>query len=127
MPLEKINIVKNDSLDNISELRFLYLDYLIEPQEMYLELLIRQSNVYTIIYGKAPIGYFLINSEGLLLEFFITEKFQNLSESVLGRIIKEYSIKSALCKSFDSILLSSALTFQKVFQQLVLIAVNVIL
>lgn len=113
MLIKKLKIGEENSLRDIDKLRYLYIQSLIEPQEMYLEILISKSKIFSLFYEEGVIGYFLTDGKDTLLEFFVIEKYSNFSDLILNEILKKYSIKDALCKSFDHQLLSPALTFQK--------------
>ncbi|MRS01998.1 N-acetyltransferase [bacterium] len=101
------------SLDEIANLRNQYLDELIEPQELFLELSVVNANIYLIHLNGEQIGYFLTNDETVLLEYFITQKFVFLADSILIRIVNDFSITTAVCKSFDHLLLSCCVGIQK--------------
>ncbi len=104
------------SLDDISELRNQYLDGLIEPQELYLELMIRSSQVIVIIHHQEQIGYFIIGDNKVMLEFFINQNNVFLADEIFKRILQEFSIEKALCKSYDHLLLSCCAGMQKKMQ-----------
>ena len=101
------------ALAEIGDLRNQYLDGLLEAQELYLELMIRRSRVYVIQSQDQQIGYFLLGDDGTLLEYYVTPANITLADSLLGILIGKYSIRKALCKSFDHTLLSCCAGFQK--------------
>lgn len=104
--IDEIKFIKQDSAENLKSLRDLYLDSLCEPQEMFLELQVRDSNAILIQIDEKTIGYFLYDNNEMLLEFFVVDEFFSENEKVFEKILKTYSMKSALCKSFDQNLLS---------------------
>lgn len=101
------------SLDEISNLRNQYLNELIEPQELYLELMVRKSKAYIISLNDEIIGYFLISDDAVLLEYFIVQKSVDLADAIFNLILQRFSIRTALCKSFDHMLLSCCMSLQK--------------
>jgi GNAT superfamily N-acetyltransferase len=103
---KQIRYEKCTSLEEVSDLRNQYLDHLIEPQELYLELMVSSADVYEIILNKVQIGYFFLDEEGILLEYFIIQQQLHLAEEIFKKIIAEFSIHKAFCKSFDHMLLS---------------------
>ncbi|MBN1779975.1 GNAT family N-acetyltransferase [bacterium] len=100
-------------LNDIVGLRNRYLDYLAESQELYLELMVRRSSVFIVRDSGRCVGYFILGNDSVLLEYYITPEHIHTAETVLGLIIRQFSIRSALCKSFDHMLLSCCSGFQK--------------
>lgn len=103
---KQIRFEKCLSHEDISDLRNQYLDGLIEPQELYLELMVHNAEIVVVFLGIKRIGYFIIGSECNLLEYFIIRQYIHLVEEILKTIIQEFSLRRALCKSFDHLLLS---------------------
>jgi len=67
---------------------------------------------YLIKSDKMEIGYF-IHSEGILLEFFLIDNYLPDCSIVFKKIISDFKLKGAYCKSFDSLLLKACLHAQK--------------
>ena len=97
---------QQDSIKAIDDLRKRYLDGLIEPQELYLEFKIREANVFVIQSCNQRIGYFLLGEDADLLEYFVNHEFLHEADTILERVIRKFSVRKALCKSFDHTLLS---------------------
>lgn len=111
--MDKIIFQEVDSLNCLSGLRNHYLDNLIEPQELYLELKIKSSKFYIIKSGDIQIGYFLLDSDNTLWEYYIIHDYINNNDDILGKAIEKFSISKALCKSFDHDYLSCCVKYQK--------------
>jgi len=101
------------TLNEINDLRNQYLDNLLEAQELYLELLIRKAKIFVIKAYDKSIGYFLLGDEATLLEYYVDRENIDQVDAILSEIIKEFSVKTALCKSFDLTLLSCCVGIQK--------------
>ncbi|RPI06040.1 MAG: N-acetyltransferase [Ignavibacteriae bacterium] len=101
------------SLNAISDLRNQYLNKLLEAQELYLELFIRNSKVFVIKSQGRQIGYYLLGTDATLLEYFVISEYIDHSDEILGEILGRFSIRKALCKSFDHTFLSCCIGFQK--------------
>ena len=102
-----------DSLQDIADLRTQYLDSLPEAQEYYLELLVQKGKPFLISTGSHQIGYFIIRQDATLLEYFLLPEYQTQADTVLEQIIHKYELKSALCKTFNHLLLSCCVQCQK--------------
>lgn len=88
--------------------------------ESFLEEYILQARVYAIYMGHKHEGYFaiyddLFEIEGLrvLTQFVLSKNALKEARNILGKIIKEFNIVSALVYSDDKILLSYAMDFHK--------------
>ena len=110
---KRIKFTKVDSLKNIADLRTQYLDSLPEAQEYYLELLMKNSRTFLISANGHRIGYFIIGDHANLLEYFLLPEVQTRADTILEQIIHKFALKSALCKTFDPLLLSCCVQYQK--------------
>ncbi len=90
-----------------------YLDGLPFAQEYYLELLLQNANLTEIRLDNKPAGYFYLSPESCLLEYFIMPEWIQKTDLIFGTILKEFKVKSALCKTFDTPLLSSCFSHYK--------------
>jgi RimJ/RimL family protein N-acetyltransferase len=97
----------------IHPLRLKYLDELPHAQEYYLELQIQKAHFCLIKFQKETAGYFVLSEEGSLLEYYVLPEWINQVDTIFGEIIRKYSVRKALCKSFDAFLLSCCYGFQK--------------
>ena len=90
--------------NKLSKIRNQYLDSLYEPQELFLELMISQAEKYLIKKDDFDIGYFIYD-EGYLLEFFLIDNYLPECWNVFKKVMTNYKLEGAYCKSFDSVLL----------------------
>lgn len=109
----QVNFTAVDSLEEIADLRDQYLNQLLKAQEYYLELLVQKGKAYRINTGSRPIGYFILSQNATLLEYFLLPEYQTRADVLLQQIIRKYAVKSALCKTFDHLLLSCCVQYQK--------------
>lgn len=116
----KINITEEtiqftETIDSgtIRLFREKYLDSLPLAQEYYLEIQIKTSAFYLVNVGDMAAGYFILSPENVLLEYFLLPGWDDRMDEILGRIQREFSVRKALCKSFDSAMLSCCYGFQK--------------
>jgi GNAT superfamily N-acetyltransferase len=110
---ESLQFTAVESPQSIADLRTQYLDSLPEAQEYYLELLMQNSRIFLISTGTHPFGYFILGDHANLLEYFLIPDYQTQADTFLEQIIQKYALKSALCKTFDHLLLSCCVQFQK--------------
>ena len=111
--MEYISYQKKKTLSDIKNLRDQYLDGLIEPQELFLELFCRKAYIYEIMRNGVPIGYFFSGKDNTLYEYHLNDAFIHRTDDVLHQILSEFSVRKALCKSFDHHLMSCCLGLQK--------------
>jgi GNAT superfamily N-acetyltransferase len=97
----------------IQTIREKYLNELLHAQEYYLELLIQQAQFFLIKYETKPAGYFSLSKDGCLLEYYVFPEWINQADIIFGEIIRKFQVKKALCKSFDTVMLSSCYTYHK--------------
>lgn len=103
-----MNIIKTD-LERIKNYRTAYLNSLPEFQELYIELMIERADPYFLRVESHEVGYTIINSEGVLIEFFVKKEYYPQSREYLNQITEELSVSEIYCKSFDFLLLSNCL------------------
>ncbi len=97
---------EQNTLNAIKDLRNRYLDGLIEAQELYLEFKVIKAGVFVILSENQRIGYFLLGEDADLLEYFVIQEFLHQADTILEIVIQKFSVRKALCKSFDHTLLS---------------------
>lgn len=85
----------------IKNLREKYFDELPEIQEYYVEQLIKSSGVYNILNNNKGIGYIIFHTDGILLEYYLTDEFSILYPEIFNQALSYFGIKKVLCKSFD--------------------------
>ena len=103
-----MEIVKT-SFDKIKKYRTEYLNSLPEFQECFLEIMIEKSNFYLLQTDSVNIGYVITNNDGVLIEFYVANKYVSVSNDFFRQILKELSITEIYCKSFDFLLLNNCL------------------
>lgn len=97
------------SIDNIKKYRADYLNSLSDFQELFIELMISSSDYYIFQSENDEIGYAISNNDGVLIEFYVLDKYIPVSNEIFGQVLKDLSITDIYCKSFDSLLLSNCL------------------
>ncbi|GAP20267.1 GNAT family N-acetyltransferase [Leptolinea tardivitalis] len=102
-----------DNPRSLLDLRNLYLNGLPHSQDYFVELQVKQARWYLIKSGSTRTGYFILSNDGCLLEYFMLPEWANQEDVLLGNLIEKYSIRKALCKSYDAFLLSSCYQYQK--------------
>jgi len=103
-----MKIIKT-SIEKIKKYRTDYLKSLPEFQELFIELMICNSDYYIFQSGNNEIGYAIRNNDGVLIEFYVLDKYIPESNEIFGKVLKDLSITDVYCKSFDSLLLSNCL------------------
>ena len=109
----KISFEKSD-IKKITIFREDYLASIEEGQEYYLELLISYSDFFEVVFEEKTIGYFSYNPEDkTLFELYIIPEFIGRYEEVFQFILFEFTVDTALCKSFDHHLLAVCMQAHK--------------
>lgn len=111
--METVRCIKTTDKAVIEQLRIRYINHLLLAQEYYLEILINASSFYEIHVDSRLAGYFVLSSNNILLEYSVLPEWVNRMDEFFGYILKEFKIKKALCKTFDTELLFCCLAFQK--------------
>ena len=101
-----MKIIKTE-IEKVLKFRSAYFVSLPEFQELFLEILVRESLFFSINAHNADIGYAIISKDGVLLEFYIDNKYMNESLVCFNKIIDDLDVKEIYCKSFDSLLLNN--------------------
>jgi len=110
---ETVQFIEISDPDTINTFREKYLESLPWAQEYYLEIQIKSAIFHLVHIGDAAAGYFILSPENVLLEYFLLPEWEYRLDEILGRILREFSVRKALCKSFDSALLSCCYGFHK--------------
>jgi len=100
------------SLEDLRDLRNDYLDRLLAAQEALLEVLVQQAQCFTILAKGQVAGYFISHEREGLLEFHLRPEFQAYAHLLFRRFVAEQSVRGALIKSFDHLLLACAMDIQ---------------
>jgi predicted acetyltransferase len=101
--------IKKADLIEIDALRNDYLKSLPEFQELFLEIMMDHSQFYTLVKNDETIGYAIKNSEDVLIEFYLKDRYIPGSSEYFKKVIDELSVKKVFCKSFDYLLLNCCL------------------
>jgi RimJ/RimL family protein N-acetyltransferase len=101
--------IVSSTIDNIKNWRNDYLSSLPEFQELFIEIMIKDSNCYLLQIDGNQIGYSILNSDGVLIEFFVMGKYVPSSYLFFSQLLNDLSVTEIYCKSFDSLLLSNCL------------------
>lgn len=96
-------------------LRLKYLESLPVFQELYMEMLACGSAFYEITLSGSTAGYVAINNK-ILVEFYLDEKYIPSGTETFAAVLKELSVTSVYCKSFDFLLLSLCTLHVKKFE-----------
>lgn len=67
---------------------------------------------WSIQHDGSCIGYFVLNEENTLLQFYVEETFHSHSGSILDRIISQHNVKKAVASTIDPSFLSLCLDRQ---------------
>jgi RimJ/RimL family protein N-acetyltransferase len=101
--------ISTSDFKEIETLRKDYLTSLPEFQELYLELMVPDATKYQVKDHEEIIGYAIITSEKILIEFHLIEKCIPHCNEIFKYLMEQLLVKSIYCKSFDFILLNCCL------------------
>lgn len=104
-------IIEKTTLDRIKKYRTDYLNSLPEFQELFIEIMINDSDYYLLQIDNKEIGYVIRNNDGILIEFYLIDKFIPEIKGLFSQVLKDLSITDIYCKSFDSLLISNCVLF----------------
>lgn len=107
--LSMLQIIKTE-IQRISDFRTEYLHSLSEFQELYLEMMVEESDYYLLTSNQLDVGYFIKTKSNILVEFYLVDEQIPDCKDVFNSIIRDYSIQSVYCKSFDSLLMDCCLS-----------------
>jgi predicted acetyltransferase len=97
------------TFDKIKNYRTDYLNSLPEFQELFIEMMIKESDFYLLQTDNLNVGYAIKNNDGVLLEFYVENKYVSISNDFFRQLATELSITEIYCKSFDFLLLNNCL------------------
>lgn len=98
----------------ITTWRTAYFDGLVAPMDgMWDSGFTQPSPHWSILLEGSHVGYFVLNEENALLQFYIDPKVQAHSPAILERIVSEKSVSKAVVSTIDPAFLSLCLTIQK--------------
>jgi GNAT superfamily N-acetyltransferase len=108
-----IELISVESLAEIRELREYYINELPYSQELHAEENVWKSQYYKIKMNSVWIGYFCVNLEKILWEFYLIKSALASSQDVFKSLIDMNYIVAAECKSYDHLLMSLCFDFHK--------------
>lgn len=97
------------SIDNITKYRADYLNSLPEFQELFIELMVPGADCFIVQSGATEVGYAIKTTDGVLVEFYVSDKYLPESNAIFRQVLHDLSINGIYCKSFDALLLSNCL------------------
>ena len=95
--------------ETIRKFRTDYFNSLPEFQELFIEIMIKNSDFYFLQKNSENIGYAIKNNDGVLIEFYLVNKYISSNNVVFRQVLKELSITEIYCKTFDFLLLDNCL------------------
>lgn len=103
---------------NIAVLKNMRMNYFYEiklSQELFLEWGVQNGGQYYRIWidDVHEAGYFILNKDGVLIEFYLAQEYLTRKEEVFSKALQTYSIRKVYCKTFDSILLICSQLFSR--------------
>ncbi|URZ04314.1 hypothetical protein CLROS_028100 [Clostridium felsineum] len=108
-----LDIKKANSIEEIYNERELYIKSLHFAQEQYLEQIVKKCDVYIIEIESKIKGYFCVNNDKVIYEFYLDVEALKFSQYIFKTIIENGYFTSAECKSYDSLFMSLCLDFHK--------------
>jgi len=104
---------RKSNISEIAVFRTAYLKSLPHFQELYLEMMLENSECFLLYAGQNDIGYFIKTQSNKLIEFYVFDEFVPYVGLVFNHILSNHNIVSAICKSFDFLLLENCLIYSK--------------
>jgi GNAT superfamily N-acetyltransferase len=108
-----IEVKKIESIEKIQNQRELYMKSLPFAQEEYIEQIVKKCDYYLIEVKSKTKGYFCVDKDKVLYEFYLNDEVLIFAQDIFKALLnKEYFI-SAESKTFDYLLMSLCLDFNK--------------
>ena len=104
------NITPGDSL---KQLKYQWLDTLTSPQDGMWESFRNNAVHWEVSINGKLAGYACIHNNDVLIQYFVVQEFQAISNSIFHRFILEKNIKDSIVGTNNPGFLSAALHFQK--------------
>lgn len=101
--------ISKTTIEKIEKLRNDYLNSLSEFQELFIELMISDSDCYILKIGSEELGHAIRNCYGILIEYYVVDRHISKSQGFLLQVYKELFITEIYCKSFDYTLLNTCM------------------
>lgn len=106
-------LISVESLNEIQEQRELYINGLPYSQDLNVEENVWGSRYYKIMMDSVNAGYFCIDPEKTLWEFYLAESALVHSQEIFKYLIDMNYIAAAECKTYDHLLMSLCFDFHK--------------
>ncbi len=75
------------------------------PDDFFEQAIIDNSRYYRIDMDDLEIGFFSLDDESILIQFYVNDEFRKESKAILNQIIEDHQCKSAMVPTYDSIYL----------------------
>jgi GNAT superfamily N-acetyltransferase len=108
-----IELIQVESLAEIQEQREYYMKELPYSQELNTEEHVWECQYYKIKMNSAWVGYFCVNSNKILWQFYLLKNVQIYSQEIFKFLIDMNYIVAAECISYDYLLMSLCFDFHK--------------
>lgn len=109
-----ITIHSCDDLSTIQDMKSAYLGSLVAPMDgMWDAGFTNDSPHWEIRSNHERAGYFAVNSEGALLQFFVTARFESQREAMFRKVIGRDDVATAEASTIDPIFLALCLDVHK--------------
>ncbi|OOM81601.1 GNAT family N-acetyltransferase [Clostridium sp. BL-8] len=108
-----IRVKKVEYIELIEEQREVYMRSLPFAQEEYLEQIVNRCDYYKIELKSKTQGYFCVDKDKVLYEFYLNDEVVTFAQDIFKTLLEEEYFIAAECKSFDYLLMSLCLDFNK--------------
>lgn len=105
----KIEIQALDSLDELADMRRAYLSTLTAPFDGMWEAFASMSHQRRILSAGDPAGFFCVDDEGQILQFFIAPPFEPGAREIFTRVAAREEVKGAMVSTADPLFLGLCL------------------
>jgi GNAT superfamily N-acetyltransferase len=102
-----------ESSSNPYKKRECYINSLPYAQEFFIEDMVKKSRHYTIALNSTIAGYFCVNSDKVLCEFYLDDSALLFAQEIFRFLLEKNYFVAADCKSFDHLLMSLCFDYQK--------------
>ena len=108
-----IEILEQVSVDDLSGLRRAYLASQTAPFDGMWEALATMARQREIRSAGARAGYFCVNDEGRLLQFYVVAPFENVAAELFAAVVARDEVQGAMVSTADHLFLGLCLDIQK--------------
>ncbi|MCM1990730.1 GNAT family N-acetyltransferase [Oceanirhabdus seepicola] len=101
--MHQIAEIKRTTKEEINKTIQKYYEYLVEPMDdMWEKAIIGVSDYYRIIFQNNDAGYFCLDKDNVLLQFFIKDEFIGKSKEIFKYILEKYNIEKGYVNTIDT-------------------------